>query len=101
MFWLTIAAGAGFALARTLLERDDAAAALPEPLREPAQRATARLRAARAHVREALDAAGEESARAQRELTAQYRIRAGRDPDPNPPPAQDSARVAFERLRRP
>lgn len=100
MFWLTIAAGAGFALARTLLVREDAAAALPQPLREPTQRATTRLRAARARVREAIDAASDETARAERELTTEYRIRAGREPAPPPPDPRGSARVAFERPRR-
>lgn len=99
MLWVTLAAGAGFAVARTLLEHDDAASALPEPLRHYAEQATVRLRDARARVREAIAAGGDEAARAERELTSEYLRRAGREPAPPSTPAA-GARVAFERLRR-
>jgi hypothetical protein len=86
MLWFALAAGAGYAAARALLDSDNAAETLPEPLRDPARRAAARLQRARARVREAIAQAGDATAEAERELTADYLRRAGRGPNTPPPP---------------
>ena len=74
---VALGAAAGFAAARVLLDRD-LPERVPGPLREGAERAQSALRRARAHAREALDAAQEESARKQRELMAEHRRKAKR-----------------------
>jgi hypothetical protein len=69
--WLTLGAAAGFAAARLLMERE-LPEQLPPPVREGAERARSMLLRGQQHVREAIEAGRAESARKERELTAEY-----------------------------
>jgi hypothetical protein len=68
---MALGVAAGFAAARVLLERD-LPERLPPPVRNGAERARSVLLRGRGRIREAIDAGFEESARKERELTAEY-----------------------------
>ena len=78
MLTLGLAAGAGYAAARALMEHE-LPERVPPPLRARLDRARTRLWHARARVREVLAAAHQASDDAARDLLADYHHRAGRD----------------------
>jgi hypothetical protein len=89
---LSLAAAAGYAAARALLEHE-----LPEEtptaLREPLERARARLQRAREQARTVGAAARQASDDAARELLADYQRRTGRTSSTN----TESARTSWRR----
>ena len=80
---LALGVAAGYMGARSLMERDTALPEeLPSPVRESLERAQARLRRARSDAAEMLAEAGRARAEAERDLTADYLRRVGRESAP-------------------
>ena len=79
---LALGVAAGYLGARALMERETLPEQLPASVREPLERAQARLRRARAEAAEMLAEAGRVRAEAELELTAEYLRRVGREGEP-------------------
>ncbi len=80
---LALAAAAGYAGARALIAREQLPQEVPPAVRDPLERAGARLRAARTGATGVLVEVERARAAAEQELTADYLRRQGRAPSTN------------------
>ncbi len=92
---MALAAAAGYFGARTLLDRESLPEQLPAAVRDPLERAGARLRRARTDAMEVLAEVEQTRAAAERELTEDFLRRVGRDDD------ADASGTAAQAVRRP
>ncbi len=90
---MALAAAAGYLGARALLDRETLPQQLPEAVREPLERAGARLRRARTDAMEMLTEVERTRASAERELTEDFLRRVGRSGDAGAPePAAEAVK---------
>ena len=80
---MALGAAAGYVGARTLLDRESLPEQLPAAVRDPLERAGARLRRARADAMEVLTEVEQARAAAEQELTEDFLRRVGRGTEPD------------------